>query len=63
MAQARPVEISVTEVPSTVQAAEEAEIIWRWLTETQVRMVESTGLLAFPARRVMRLNLPSRSAA
>jgi DNA polymerase-3 subunit epsilon len=63
IAQARTVDASTTEVPPSVEAGEEAEIIWRWLTGTPVRLVESTGQLAFPARRVVRLDLPSRRAA
>ncbi|MCZ6456985.1 MAG: DEDD exonuclease domain-containing protein [Actinobacteria bacterium] len=63
IASARTVDASTTEVPPSVEAGEEAEIIWRWLTGTPVRLVESTGQLAFPVRRVVRLNLPSRRAA
>ncbi|MFV1961180.1 MAG: DEDD exonuclease domain-containing protein [Acidimicrobiia bacterium] len=54
---------TVTEIPPSVQAGEEAEIIWRWLTGTSVRLIEATGRLAFPIRRVVRLDLPSRRAA
>lgn len=63
IASARTVDASTTEVPPSVEAGEEAEIIWRWLTGTPVRLVESTGHLAFPVRRVVRLDLPSRRAA
>jgi DNA polymerase-3 subunit epsilon len=63
IAQARPADVSATEVPPNCQAGEEAEIIWRWLTGTSVRLVEATGRLALPTRRVVRLNLPSRRAA
>lgn len=63
IASVRTVDASTTEVPPSVEAGEEAEIIWRWLTGTPVRLVESTGQLAFPVRRVVRLDLPSRRAA
>ncbi|MFB3051120.1 MAG: DEDD exonuclease domain-containing protein, partial [Acidimicrobiia bacterium] len=63
IASARTVDASTTEVPPSVEAGEEAEIIWRWLTGTPVRLVESTGQLAFPVRRVVRLDVPSRRAA
>lgn len=63
IARAPTVDPSITEVPPSVEAGEEAEIIWRWLTGTQVRLIESTGRLALPVRRVVRLDLPSRRAA
>lgn len=63
IARAPTVDPSMTEVPPSVEAGEEAEIIWRWLTGTPVRLIESTGRLALPVRRVVRLDLPSRRAA
>ena len=63
IARAPTVDPSITEVPPSVEAGEEAEIIWRWLTGTPVRLIESTGRLALPVRRVVRLDLPSRRAA
>ena len=63
IARAQTVDPSMTEVPPSVEAGEEAEIIWRWLTGTPVRLIESTGRLALPVRRVVRLDLPSRRAA
>ena len=63
IARAPTVDPSITEVPPSVEAGEEAEIIWRWLTGTQVRLIESTGRLALPVRRVVRLDLPSPRAA
>ncbi len=57
------VNLSTTEIPPNIQAGEEAEIIWRWLTGTSVRLIEATGRLVFPIRRVVRLDLPSRRAA
>lgn len=63
IARAQTVDPSMTEVPPSVEAGEEAEIIWRWLTGTPVRLIESTGRLALPVRQVVRLDLPSRRAA
>jgi DNA polymerase-3 subunit epsilon len=52
-----------TEVPETVALAEEAELVWRWLNGSQVRLVTATGYLAFPSRRVTKLTMPGRIAA
>jgi DNA polymerase-3 subunit epsilon len=59
----RSVETMMTEVAPTVQAGEEAEIIWRWLTGSEVRLIEATGGLAYPIRRIVRLKIPSSRAA
>ena len=53
----------VLEVPSDVQQAEEAATIWRWLSNTPVRMIEASGQLSLPVKPVIRLKLPSRAAA
>ena len=63
IAQAHTVDVSTTEVPPSCQAGEEAEIIWRWLTGTSLRLVESTGQLSLPIKRAVRLILPNRRAA
>lgn len=51
------------EVAPSVQAAEEAEIIWRWIDNHTVRIVEATGPLALPSRRARRLVAASGRAA
>ncbi len=43
------------EVPPSVQAAEEARMIWRWLSSWPVRIVYSTGGLSLPIGRAQRL--------
>lgn len=43
------------EVPADLGDAEEAEILWRWLGRRGVRLLESSGSLALPARPVRRL--------
>ncbi|MEE8375943.1 MAG: DEDD exonuclease domain-containing protein [Acidimicrobiia bacterium] len=63
IAQARPVDVSATEVPPNCQAGEEAEIIWRWLNGNSIRLVDATGQLCLPIRRAVRLTVPSRRAA
>ncbi len=63
MAGVRNIETVVPEVAPTVQASEEAEIIWRWLTGSDVRLIEATGQLAYPIRRIARLDIPSGRAA
>ena len=54
--------VSVPVVAPSVEAAEEASIIWRWLESNQVRLVECTGTFAYPAHRAERL-APARLAA
>ena len=53
----------IPEVPINVQQAEEAATIWRWLTNTPVRVVEASGRLCLPISPVIRLKMPSRTAA
>ena len=52
-----------TEVPHSVEASEEATLIWRWLERSPVRIVDSTGGLALPVARVDRLAIRHRRAA
>lgn len=42
---------AVSEVPPSVEAAEEAAVLWRWLASGSLRLVEATGPLASPARQ------------
>lgn len=51
------------EVAPSVQAAEEAAVIWRWLESTNVRMVDASGTLALPINRPQRLMTSGRWAA
>ncbi len=43
------------QVPESVEIAEEADLIWRWLDTTEIRLVDATGFLALPAHQVPRL--------
>jgi DNA polymerase-3 subunit epsilon len=43
------------QVPDSVQTAEEADLIWRWLDSNEIRLIEATGFLALPRHRVPRL--------
>jgi hypothetical protein len=52
-----------TEVPPSVETAEETAAIWRWLERSPIRIVDSTGPLALPAQRLHRLRVPQRAAA
>jgi DNA polymerase III subunit epsilon len=52
-----------TEVPPSVETAEETAAIWRWLERSPIRIVDSTGPLAVPAQRLHRLRVPQRAAA
>jgi DNA polymerase-3 subunit epsilon len=40
------------QTPESVQEAEEAHLIWRWLDREGVAIVQSTGTLALPVRGV-----------
>lgn len=51
------------EVPADVRAAEEADLIWRWLARTPVRLIDATGTLALPVQPVVRLTVGRRVAA
>jgi DNA polymerase-3 subunit epsilon len=43
------------DVPDSVETAEEAHLIWRWMEARSVRLVDATGTLALPVRPVLRL--------
>ncbi len=53
----------VTEVAPSVEAAEEAAILWRWLRSQPIRLLDCTGDFAYPAHRIARLGGRSRAAA
>jgi DNA polymerase-3 subunit epsilon len=50
-------------VPESVEVAEEAEVIWRWMTANEFRLVEASGTLSLPIRPVVRLARPSGGQA
>jgi hypothetical protein len=43
-------------VPADPGDAEEADILWRWLSRPGIRLLEASGSLALPARPVERLS-------
>ncbi|HLF60302.1 MAG TPA: DEDD exonuclease domain-containing protein [Acidimicrobiia bacterium] len=43
------------QVPHSVEMAEEADLVWRWLDTTEIRLIDATGTLALPIRRAGRL--------
>jgi DNA polymerase-3 subunit epsilon len=45
-------EVEVREVAATTVDAEEAHLVWRWLTGPDVRLVDATGPLTTPSRPV-----------
>lgn len=49
--------VDLSPVAPSVEAAEEAQLIWRWLEKSHVRVVECTGTLAYPIQRVERLQI------
>ena len=42
-------------VPPTVAAAEEAHLVWRWMTSGQVKVIDSTGPLTIPSAPIPHL--------
>lgn len=54
---------AASEVAGSVEAAEEAAIIWRWLENNPVRLVECTGAFVYPIGRIERLTAPRQIAA
>jgi DNA polymerase-3 subunit epsilon len=47
--------VAVGPVAPSVELAEEAAIIWRWLRSQPLKMTECTGMFAYPAQRIERL--------
>ncbi len=61
-----PIPSSPTEMPEvapSVEAAEEAAIIWRWLDGNKVRIIECSGSFDYPRQRVDRLAVLRELAA
>jgi DNA polymerase-3 subunit epsilon len=48
------------DVPESVEAAEEAHLIWKWMGSTRFRLLEATGSLALPIRPVVHLSRSNR---
>lgn len=55
--------LAMPSVAPSVEAAEEAALIWAWLEKNPVKLVECTGSLAYPLERAQRLDRPQRAAA
>ena len=51
------------QVPPDVAAAEEARLLWRWLNQDAVRIVELQGTLSFPRERITTLQPAASKAA
>jgi DNA polymerase-3 subunit epsilon len=58
-----PEPVKTATVAPSVEASEEAAIIWRWLQSNQVKLIECTGTFAYPLQRVERLQVDRREAA
>lgn len=52
-----------SEVPPTIEVAEEAMLIWRWLETAPLRLHSATGELALPVHPLQRLPIPRDRAA
>ena len=50
-----------SQVPPTLAAAEEAQLVWRWIEATSPRLIE--GRLSLPLHPVIHLPVPRRQAA
>ncbi|MGH8871838.1 MAG: DEDD exonuclease domain-containing protein [Acidimicrobiia bacterium] len=48
------------DVPDSVETAEEARLIWKWMTVNPVRLIDASGTLALPANPVNRLEPGSK---
>jgi len=55
--------VEESDVPESVQGAEEVELIWRWLIGTRLRLVDSTGTFSYPLHRAVRLKAAAAIAA
>jgi len=53
---AEPPVVPGTPVPASVQAAEEAHLIWKWLERDGVSILQSTGTLSLPLRPIPSLS-------
>lgn len=58
-----PAPLDVSTVAPSVEAAEEAAIIWRWLETNEVKLIECSGRFAYPLQRTERLRTTQRAAA
>jgi hypothetical protein len=47
--------VTIGPVAPSVELAEEAAIIWRWLRSQPLKMIECTGTFAYPTARIERL--------
>jgi DNA polymerase-3 subunit epsilon len=47
------------DVPESVEAAEEAHLIWRWMESNSIRLLDATGSLALPYSPVASLSTGS----
>lgn len=52
-----------TQVPPAVEAAEEARLLWRWLSQDAVRLLELQGILTFPREPITALRPATSRAA
>jgi len=63
MAQPPPAPGPTPQVPSSVAAAEEAALIWKWLGKSRLRLMTVSGELSYPIARVEPLTSVRRHAA
>ncbi len=55
-------EPTVHETPASVEVAEEAALVWKWVNDAGARIDDATGFIAMPSRRASQLK-PKRSSA
>jgi DNA polymerase III subunit epsilon len=60
---AAPRAMAASEVAPSVEASDEALLLWRWIDRNRIRILECTGSLALPASRVERLVTNRQQAA
>jgi DNA polymerase-3 subunit epsilon len=49
------------QVPPSVEVADEAHLIWRWLTQHNVRLIDATGPLMLPRAAIPELSIAARN--
>jgi hypothetical protein len=57
------VEAAISEVPPSVEAAEEARLLWKWLDRDAARLVDIDGTLSVPLEPITILKSASARAA
>lgn len=55
--------VELPPIAPSVESAEEAQLIWRWIEKSQARVIECTGTFAYPLHRLERVQVLQEEAA